>query len=48
VEELLDPFLGRFEPRRFLMLDEVVRDELANPSMSPALIRSYKRLIVAA
>jgi hypothetical protein len=39
MKELLDAFPGRFQARRFLMLDEVV---------SPALIRSYKRFIVAA
>jgi hypothetical protein len=30
------------------MLDEVVHEELAKPSISPALIRSYRRRIVAA
>ena len=29
VEELLDPFLARLEPRHFLVLDEVLREELA-------------------
>ena len=31
VEELLDPFLARIEPRHFLVLDEVLREELAKP-----------------
>lgn len=31
VEKLLDAFFGRFEPWRLLVLDEVLRDELAKP-----------------
>jgi hypothetical protein len=34
--------------RHFLVLDEVVREGLANPSISLALIRSYRRFILAA
>ena len=39
-EEGLDPVLRRRQARRFLVLDEVVRESAANPSISPALIRS--------
>jgi len=31
MEKLLDAFFGRFESRRFVVLDEILREEIAKP-----------------